>query len=347
MRAVVIERHGGPGVMQLVERPEPGARFGEVVVDVAAVAVNRLDLWVREDVGHAYSAALPLIPGYDVAGVVSSLGKGVSEVSVGDRVYVHYDFSCGRCAYCLEGDEAACAGYGVMGVDRDGGYAERIVAPIRNLFAIDDSLSLELAAAAGSVYLTAYHMLFSRAALRPGETVLVTAAGSGVGAAAIALARFAGARVFTTASTEEKRARAVASGAEAVLDYTRPGWTDELRALTDGRGVDLVVDHVGRAVFADAVGALANKGRIVFCGASSGARAEVDLIDLFARQISIIGSSDGSRRELHEVLRLLGEGRIDPPTIDAVLPLERVAEAQERLRSRTHFGRVLLAPALR
>ena len=224
-----------------------------MVVDVAAVAVNRLDIWVREDVGHAYAARLPLIPGYDIAGTVRALGDGVTAVAVGERVYVHYDFSCGRCAYCLEGDEAACAEYGVMGVDRDGGYAERIVAPVRNLFTIADSLSFEHAAAAGSVYLTAYHMLFSRAGLRPGESVLVTAAGSGVGAAAIALARYAGARVFTTASTEDKRRRAASSGAEAVLDYTRAGWTDELRELTGGRGVDLVVDHVGRAVFADAL----------------------------------------------------------------------------------------------
>ena len=346
MRAIVLERHGGPELLQVVELPEPVAGFGEVVVDVAAVAVNRLDIWVREDVGHAYAARLPLIPGYDIAGTVRRLGDGVTAVAVGERVYVHYDFSCGRCAYCLEGDEAACADYGVMGVDRDGGYAERIVAPVRNLFTIADSLSFEHAAAAGSVYLTAYHMLFSRAGLRPGETVLVTAAGSGVGAAAIALARYAGARVLTTASSEQKRRRAASSGAEAVLDSTRAGWTDELREHTGGRGVDLVVDHVGEAVFADALGVLANKGRIVFCGASSGAHAELNLIDLFARQLSLIGSSDGSRRELFEVLRLLGEGRVDLPPIEAVLALDDAARAQELLSSRAHFGRVLLAPGL-
>jgi NADPH:quinone reductase-like Zn-dependent oxidoreductase len=199
VRAVVLERHGGPELLQVIERPEPIAGFGEVVVEVAAVAVNRLDIWVRENVGHAYEARLPLIPGYDIAGTVRSVGDSVTAVVPGERVYVHYDFSCGRCAYCLEGDEAACAEYGVMGVDRDGGYAERVVAPVRNVFSIADSLSFEVAAAAGSVYLTAYHMLFSRAGLRPGESVLVTAAGSGVGAAAIALARYAGAQVFTTA----------------------------------------------------------------------------------------------------------------------------------------------------
>jgi NADPH:quinone reductase-like Zn-dependent oxidoreductase len=270
----------------------------------------------------------------------------VVDVSPGDRVYVHYDFSCGRCGFCLEGDEAACADYGVMGVDRPGGYAELVVAPVRNVFSLASSISFETAAAAGSVYLTAYHMLFSRAGLRPGETVLVTAAGSGVGGAAITLAQFAGAQVITTASTAEKRQHALEMGAVAAVDYTAAGWAGEVRALTGGRGVDLVVDHVGRDAFADALEALAPKGRMVFCGASSGAAAEVDLIDMFARQLMLIGSSDGTRRELWEVFRLLAEGRIDPPAVDTILPLERAAEAQELLASRRHFGRVLLDPRI-
>jgi 2-desacetyl-2-hydroxyethyl bacteriochlorophyllide A dehydrogenase len=344
MRAILLSEHGGPDALRPVERPDPSPAAGEALVKVGAVAVNRLDIWIRENVGSAYSAKLPLIPGYDVAGEVVEVADDVSDVNVGDRVYVHYDFSCGRCRYCLEGDEAACADYGVMGVDRDGGYAEYVTAPAGNLFSLADSVSFEGAAGAGSVYLTAYHMLFSRAALKPGETVLVTAAGSGVGGAAIALARFAGAQVFATASTEAKRRRARDAGVEHAIDYTRPGWADEIRELTDGRGVDLVVDHVGEAAFPEALGALANKGRMVLCGASSGPRAQLDLIDLFARQLSIIGSSDGSRRELWEVLRLLGEGRIDPPAVEAVLPLEQAAEAQEMLKNRAHFGRVLLDP---
>ena len=234
--------------------------------------MNRLDIWVRQDVGHAYGATLPIVPGYDVAGEVIEVGDGVSDVAPGARVYVHYDFSCGRCPYCLEGDEAACADYGVMGVNHDGGYAEQVVSPVRNLFALPDGVSYETAAAAGSVYLTAYHMLFSRAGLRAGETVLVTAAGSGVGGAAIALARFAGARVIATASTAAKRERALAAGVDAVVDYTQPGWGEEVRRLTGGRGVDLVVDHVGAAALPEALAALANKGRLVICGASSGPR---------------------------------------------------------------------------
>jgi NADPH:quinone reductase-like Zn-dependent oxidoreductase len=344
MRAMVMHEYGGPEVLRLEERPEPEPGHGEAVVRVAAVAVNRLDIWIREDVGHAYGATLPIVPGYDVAGEVVEVGEGVDEVAPGERVYVHYDFSCGRCPYCLEGDEAACADYGVMGVNRPGGYAERIVAPVRNLFLLPDGVSFETAAAAGSVYLTAYHMLFARAGLRPGERVLVTAAGSGVGGAAIALCRFAGARVIATASSAAKRERALAAGVEHAIDYTEPGWGEEVRRLTGGRGVDLVVDHVGAAAVPEALAALANKGRLVTCGASSGPRVELDLIDLFARQISLIGSSDGSRRELWEVFRLLGDGLIDPPAIEAVLPLEAAAQAQELLATRAHYGRVLLAP---
>jgi NADPH:quinone reductase-like Zn-dependent oxidoreductase len=344
MRAVVMREHGGPDVLRLEDVPEPVAGHGEAVVRVAAVAVNRLDIWVREDVGHAYGATLPIVPGYDVAGEVVEVGAGVAEVARGDRVYVHYDFSCGRCPYCLEGDEAACAEYGVMGVNRPGGYVERVVAPARNLFLLPEAVSFETAAAAGSVYLTAYHMLFARARLRAGETVLVTAAGSGVGGAAMALARFAGARVLATAGSAEKRERALAAGAEHAVDYTQPGWGQEVRRLTGGRGVDLAVDHVGAAAVPEALAALANKGRLVLCGASSGPRVELDLIDLFARQVSLIGSSDGSRRELWEVFRLLGEGLVDPPAIEAVLPLEDAAKAQELLATRAHYGRVLLAP---
>jgi NADPH:quinone reductase-like Zn-dependent oxidoreductase len=344
MRAVVMSGHGGPEVLELVERPDPRPGPGEVVVRVEAVAVNRLDIWVREDVGHAYAARLPVIPGYDVGGEVAAVGEGVSDVAAGDHVYVHYDYSCGRCAYCLEGDEAACAAYEVMGVQRDGGYAELVLAPVRNVFRLPEGVDARTAAAAGSVYLTAYHMLFARAGLRPGETVLVTAGGSGVGGAAIALARMAGARVIATASTAEKRERLVAAGAEHAIDYTAAGWPDEVRELAGGGGVHVAVDHVGQAAFPGALSALANRGRIVLCGASSGSEATIDLVDVFARQVSIIGSSDGSRRELVEVFRLLAEARVAPPPIAAVLPLERAADAQALLRSRDHYGRVLLTP---
>jgi len=341
----MLRRHGGLDALTVEEVPDPTPRPGEALVRVGAVAVNRLDCWVRANIGHAYQARLPLIPGYDVAGEVVQVGAGLDTFAPGDRVYVHYDFSCGRCRYCLAGDESLCQRYGVMGVDHDGGYAELVAAPERNLFLLDDGVSFAAAAAAGSVYLTAYHMLFAKAGLRAGQTVLVVAAGSGVGGAAAQLAAWAGARVVVTAGTREKADRAVALGAEAGVVHSRPGWSEEVRRLTGGRGVDCAIDHVGSATFGEVVRSLAGGGRMVLCGASSGSEVELDLIDLFARQLAIIGSSDGSRAELLEVLRLLAD-RIIAPVVDRVLALEEAAEAQRLLEQRQHFGRILLDPSV-
>jgi NADPH:quinone reductase-like Zn-dependent oxidoreductase len=232
-----------------------------------------------------------------------------------------------------------------MGVDRDGGYAELVGAPERNIFDLGDRVSFRTAAAAGSVYLTAYHMLFGKARLRPGETVLVVAAGSGIGGASAQLARWAGARVIATAGTADKAERAKKVGAHDAVIHGQPGWSEEVRRVTGGHGVDCAIDHAGTATFADVVRSLANGGRMVLCGASSGSRAELDLIDLFARQVSIIGSSDGSRAELLEVLRLLSEGVIEP-LVDRVFALEEAGTAQRVLEERSHFGRILLDPGL-
>lgn len=339
----MLRRHGGLEALSFEDVPDPVPGPGEALVRVGAVAVNRLDCWVRANVGHAYQARLPLIPGYDVAGEVVETGDGLEAFAPGDRVYVHYDYSCGRCRYCLAGDDSLCQSYGVMGVDHDGGYAELVVAPERNLFRLDDRVSFQTAAAAGSVYLTAYHMVFAKAGVHAGQTVLVIAAGSGVGGAAAQLATWAGARVVATAGTRQKAERAVALGAEAGVVHSQPGWSEEVRALTGGSGVDCAIDHVGSTTFGEVVRSLAGGGRMVLCGASSGSHAELDLIDLFARQLAIIGSSDGSRAELLEVLRLLAEGIIEP-VVDRVLALEQAAEAQRLLEERRHYGRVLLDP---
>jgi NADPH:quinone reductase-like Zn-dependent oxidoreductase len=344
VKAIVLRRHGGLDELVLEDVPEPEPGPGEALVSVRAAAVNRLDCWVRANVGHAYQARLPLILGYDVAGEVVRTGDGVTAVAPGSRVYVHYDYSCGRCRECLSGDESLCADYGIMGVDHDGGYAELVLAPERNLFVLDDDVSFQAAAAAGSVYLTAYHMVFAKAGVRAGDTVLAVAAGSGVGGAATQLAAWAGARVIATAGTREKADRAIELGADAAVVHAEPGWSQEVLRLTGGRGVDCAIDHVGSATFAEVVRSLAGNGRMVVCGASSGARAELDLIDLFARQLAVIGSSDGSRAELLEVLRLLAAGVIEP-VVDRVLPLDDARLAQQLLEERRHFGRVLLAPA--
>jgi NADPH:quinone reductase-like Zn-dependent oxidoreductase len=343
VKAVVLRRHGGLDELALEDVPDPEPGPGEAVVSVRRVAVNRLDCWVRADVGHAYQARLPLILGYDVAGEVVRTGEGVNAVAPGSRVYVHYDYACGRCRHCLIGDESLCAQYGIMGVDHDGGYAELVLAPEHNLFALDDDVSFEAAAAAGSVYLTAYHMLFAKAGIRAGDSVLVVAAGSGIGGAATQLAAWAGARVIATAGTREKADRALELGADAAVVHSEPGWSQDVLRLTGGSGVDCAIDHVGTATFGEVVRSLAGGGRMVVCGASSGARAELDLIELFARQLAVIGSSDGSRAELLDVLRLLAAGAV-APVVDRVLPLDQARLAHRLLEERRHFGRVLLAP---
>jgi 2-desacetyl-2-hydroxyethyl bacteriochlorophyllide A dehydrogenase len=340
-----MTRHGGLDALELQQVETPRPRPGVALVKVHATAVNRLDLWVRQDEGHAYSAKIPLIPGYDVAGEVAELGEDGKGPASGTPVYVHYDYSCGRCEWCLAGEESLCSEYAIMGVNHDGGYAEYVVAPVRNLFPLDERVGFEAAAAAGSVYLTAYHIIFARGGLRAGESVLVMAAGSGVGTAALQFARWAGASTFATAGSDDKRRRALDAGAIHAVDYTQDGWSEEVRRATGGRGIDLVVDHTGSQLFEEAVRTLAPRGRIVVCGASSGPFAQLDLVDLFARQISVIGSSDGSRRELLEVFRLLAEGVVSP-VIDEILPLERAPEAQELLERRLHFGRILLSPLL-
>jgi NADPH:quinone reductase-like Zn-dependent oxidoreductase len=345
MRAITLYEHGGRELLVVGERPDPVPGPAEAVVRVEAVAVNRLDCLVREDGEHAYAARLPLIPGYDVAGEVVALGEqgAAGGTAVGDRVYVHYDYACGRCRWCLGGDESLCEHYEIMGVQHDGGYAELVRAPVANLFALPPGLTPEVAAAGGSVSLTAHHMLFVRGGLVAGETVLVMASGSGVGGAALQLARWAGATVVATAGASGKRASALRAGAVAAIDYTEPGWADAVLDATGGHGVDLVVDHTGSAFFAELLRCVAPRGRVVVCGATSGALAQVDLVDLFARQLSIIGSSDGTRAELAAVLDLMARGVLTP-VIDTVLPLDQAAEAHRRLEAREHDGRLLLRP---
>jgi len=343
MHAIVIHEHGGSDVLSLEQIPEPVPGPGEIRVEVASAAVNRLDIWVRENEGHAYRVRLPRVPGYDVAGRVLECGAGVIGFAPGDRVYVHCDRGCRRCEHCLDGEEACCARYELMGVHRDGGYAEQVVAPAENVFQLTDGVAFEDASAAGSVYHTAYHMLFARGRLRAGETVLIAAAGSGVGGAALALARLAGARVIATAGSAGKRARSLEEGAEAAVDYTVPGWSEAVREASGGRGVDLAIEHTGGERFGEVVRALAPRGRVVFCGATGGREAGIDLVDCFTRQISVLGSNSGTRRELLEVLKLLARGLV-APRIDTVLPLARAAEAQARLEARDHYGRIVLAP---
>jgi len=309
-------------------------------VRVRAVGLNHLDLWVRNGVpGHVFP--LPIVPGCDVAGVVDAIGVGALGVSVGDEVVVAPGVSCGLCASCLAGEDALCRSYGILGESRDGGCQEHLVVPDVGVFPKPEGLSWTDAAAVPLTFLTAWHMLSARARVQPGDLVLVHAAGSGVGTAAIQIATLLGARVITTAGTDEKCARALTLGAEAAVNYRSEDFAAAARRFSGNRGVDVVVDHVGTDTFERSLRCLARGGRYVTCGATSGFELKTDFRLVFFKSLSILGSTMGGAHELHRVLGLVAAGRLRP-IVDRVFRLEEVADAHRHLAARQAFGKVVL-----
>ena len=339
MKAARFHRHGGPDVLQYEDAPDPRPQPGIAIVRVRACALNHLDLWQRRGLERV-TIPLPHISGADVAGEVVDAGGGT--VPAGTRVMLQPGLACGTCAACLEGRDNFCASYGVLGYMSDGGYAELVAVPVANLLPIPDAVDFVSAAAFPLTFLTAWHMLINRASLRPGSTVLVLAGGSGVGQAAIQIARVHGARVFAT-SGPAKKERTLAIGAEAVFDHYTGDFSKEIKAATAGRGADIVVEHVGEATWERSVRSLARGGRLVTCGATTGPKAAVNLQHLFARQLSLLGSYMGESRELLRVAPLFFEGRVRP-VVDQVLPLQEAATAHQRLEDGTPFGKIVLVP---
>jgi NADPH:quinone reductase-like Zn-dependent oxidoreductase len=341
MRAVRVHEHGGPGVLRLEEIEAPAPRAGEVQVRVRAAALNHLDVWVRRGVpGHRFP--LPITPGCDGAGVVSAVGAGVAGVKEGDEVVLAPGHSCGRCTPCSEGSDNLCRDFGILGETRDGTNADFIVIPAVNALPKPATLTFEQAAAVPLAFLTAWGMLVEKARVRPGDVVLVQAGGSGVGVAAIQVAKLHGATVIATASTEAKRRAARSLGADHVVDYTTQDWSFRVRELTGKQGVDLVVEHVGAATFLASLRTLKKGGTLAVCGATAGFEVTLDLRPVYFRNLRILGSTMGSRGSVHRVLQLAGQGRL-APVIDRVLPLARVAEAHAVLEERAQFGKVVLS----
>lgn len=340
MRAARFHRHGGPEVLAVETMPDPVVGPGQVLVRVRACALNRLDLWQRRGLDRI-AIPLPHVSGADVAGeVVAAPGD---EVPAGTRVLLQPGLSCGRCAACLDGRDNECRRYDVLGYQSQGGYAELVAVPVANVVPIPDHVTFEAAAAFPLTFLTAWHMLLTRARLRAGDTVLVVAGTSGVGQAAIQIARLHGARVIATAGSAHKLARAAALGADAVVDHHQQDVVAEVRRLTDKRGVDVVIEHVGQATWDRSVRALAAGGRLVICGNTTGWDAAIDLRFLFSRQLSLLGSYMGTKGELLQAVRFLADGRL-APLVDAVLPLEAAADAHRRLEAGEVAGKLLLAP---
>jgi NADPH:quinone reductase-like Zn-dependent oxidoreductase len=342
MKAVIFNQHGGPEVLEYTDVADPTFNANQVLVEVKACALNHLDIWARGGL-PGIKIPLPHILGNDIAGVVREVGSLVSWVRAGDEVMLQPGVSCGHCTECLAGRDNLCREYDILGYGRDGGYAQLVAAQAVNVIPKPKNLSWEEAAALPLVTVTAWHMLVTRAAVQPGEDVLVHAAGSGVGSIGIQLAKLRGARVIATASSEVKLAKAKDLGADEVVNYSDEAWPKEVKRLTNKRGVDVVFEHTGSATWPGSIASLKTNGRLVTCGATSGFAAETDLRQVFYRHLTILGSFMGSKSELLEAMTFVESGKIRA-VIDQTLPLTEARRAHELMEDRAQFGKLVLKP---
>lgn len=367
MKAVVFSEQGGPEVLHWTDVPKPPLDATDVLVKVEACAVNYLDIHARrnrpEIAEKLRRGDTPHILGSDIAGVVVQVGDSVrghrdqagsptgrnqdqeGSPTAGERVVLAPCIPCEVCSDCHRGAENLCATQQLIGFQTNGGYAEYVKAPAQNAMPIPDSLSFVNAAAMPIAYLTAWHMLMTRAQLLPGEDILILGAGGSVGSAGLQIAKLAGARIFATASTAEKCARARELGADVVIHYTERDFSEAVLEETDGRGVDVVLEHVGAATWGQSIASLAKNGRLVSCGVTTGNIGEIDIRKMYQKELTLMGSALGTRAELRKLIHLAGQGKLEP-IIDSVLPLRRASEAHTLLENRQNFGKVCLVPEL-
>lgn len=342
MKAVRFHEHGGLEKLQVEDIPIPEIGPGELLIRVKACALNHLDIWIRQGI-PAYQIPLPHVSGCDISGVIEQINEPNEQgLFMGQSVFVSPGLSCWHCEQCLGGQDNLCSSYQILGAQVEGGYAEYVKVPISNVFSMPPSLTFEEAAAFPLVGVTAWHMVVTLAKVRSAETVLVVGAGSGVGAMAVQIARLLGARVFTTVGSKEKVAKAQSLGAEAIINHVNEDIEKRVRHLTGGRGVDVVIEHVGEKVWDQCIRMLARGGRLVTCGATTGGQVKVDARVLFSRQLTLMGSYMGTRAEFLEATKMVGLGKLHP-VVDCVMPLSEARNAQERLLSRKNFGKVVLA----
>lgn len=340
MEAMVLERHGGPEVLErkTVEIDEPGPR--QVRVRVRAVAMNHMDLWIRRGLPNV-KQEYPHRLGCDIVGEVDAVGPGARAGTPGQRVMVQPGTSCGVCSACVAGHDNLCKQYQILGENTQGGYAQYINIPDANVLPLPDSIDFVNAAALPLCTLTAWQAMYRKARVGPQHTVLIQAAGSGVGSIAIQLCKLVGAKVITTVGSAEKVQRARDLGADEVILYREQDLAKECKRITDRRGVDIVLDHVGGEVFEKSIFAAAWGGRIVTVGATAGFAPKIDLRHIFFRQLEILGSTMGSKGDLAAAMPLIADGRIRP-VVGLVLPLWEARKAHEELEARRVFGKVVL-----
>jgi len=342
MKAVVFDRHGGPEVLQYKDVQDPKPAPTEVVIEVKATSINHVDIFLRRGM-PGVTVPMPKIVGSDAAGIVRELGSDVSGLTVGQRVTINPGFSCGRCEFCTGGFASQCPSFEIIGEKRDGAYAQFIAVPAHLVLPVPDSLSFEEAAAAPLVFVTAWSMMVGKGNIRPGEDVLILAAGSGVGTAAIQIAKMAGCRVFVTASSDAKLERAQALGADFRINYAKEEFDKRIRELTNKRGVDVVVDYVGADTWVRSLRSARRGGRVLTCGATTGFAPQTDLRQIFFRQVQVLGSTMGSHREFLDVMKCVFRGQLKP-VIDRVLPLKDAQLGHELIEQRAVFGKIVLTP---
>ena len=342
MKAVQFAEHGDTDVITYDEAPEPDPGPGDALVDVKAGALNHLDVWTRRGM-PGLDLELPHVPGSDAAGVVEAVGDRVDRFEPGDRVALLAGVDCGDCEFCRRGEHPLCESYHIIGEHVPGVHAERAAVPAENLVAVPEHVDFETAAAAPLVFGTAWRMLTTRGDVSPGESVLVLGASGGVGHAAVQVAAHAGAEVFATGSSGAKLAAAREYGADHVVDYEAESFADWVYDRTDGRGVDVVVDHVGAATYGDSLKSLAKGGRLLTCGATTGPNPDANINRVFWNQLSVIGSTMATRGESDEVLELVWDGTFEP-AVRETLPMSESARAHELLENREGFGKVVVVP---
>ena len=342
MEAVQFADHGDRDVIEYDKFPDPEPDRGEVLIDVKAGAVNHLDVWTRRGL-PGVDVAMPHVPGSDAAGVVEAVGDAVTRFEPGDRVAVSAGVSCGECEFCRNGEDSLCVSFHIIGEHVRGVHSELAAVPAANLVPVPAGVDWEVAGSASLVFQTAWRMLQTRADIEAGETVLVLGASGGVGHAAVQIADHAGCEVFATASTEAKLSHAEDCGADHVIDYEAADFADEIAALTGKRGVDVVVDHVGAATYPDSLRSLANGGRLVTCGATTGPNPDAGLDRIFWNQLSVIGSTMATPGEVDDVLSLVWDGTFEP-RVREVLPMSEAARAHEMIENREGFGKVVVKP---
>lgn len=342
MKALAFNEHGGVEKLRYQDVPDPKIGSGEVLVKVRACALNHLDLFVREGL-PGLKLPLPFWSGCDIAGDIVEVGAEVQGVKVGDRVAVNPNITCGRCEFCLQGEDSLCVSYGILGEHAHGGLAEYVKVDGRNVLKLPDAISYESAAAFILVNMTAWRMLVTRAGLRAGEELLILGVGGGVSSAAVQIGKLCGARVWVTSSSDDKLERAKALGADEGINYAREDWAKVVFEKTGKRGVDVVLENVGAATWKGSIRVLAKGGRLVTCGATSGPIGETDIRVVFWKQLKIIGSTMANRREFNQVMTQLFRGTLKP-VVDRVFPLKDGAEAQRILAEGKQFGKLVLVP---